>query len=246
MRKVENKFKADPDGNDVYATNVVRRLTIDETKKLNSFDSLIENDIITRRGYIDEGEYKRNGYYTINLFSPIYSALSNDKGTPGDLMGRRMAFELLAAKGYKEGMVPYISNQYENEAKAKGSKINSYGKEVGLVTDKLVLNKIFNNQYLSWADFKKAMYKERENKFNKLTNISFINPNNWVRQETVTIDSINKLRSIINEAVEKDAEDDVAKLYPDTNSRVLKLKRAIFKAYLDKTKDFRTSIFGEE
>ena len=246
LRKVENKFKADPDGNDVYATNVVRRLTIDETKKLNSFDSLIENDIITRRGYIDEGEYKRNGYYTINLFSPIYSALSNDKGTPGDLMGRRMAFELLAAKGYKEGMVPYISNQYENEAKANGSKINSYGKEVGLVTDKLVLNKIFNNQYLSWADFKKAMYKERENKFNKLTNISFINPNNWVRQETVTIDSINKLRSIINEAVEKDAEDDVAKLYPDTNSRVLKLKRAIFKAYLDKTKDFRTSIFGEE
>ena len=246
LRKVENKFKPDPDGNDVYATNVVRRLTIDETKKLNSFDSLIENDIITRRGYIDEGEYKRNGYYTINLFSPIYSALSNDKGTPGDLMGRRMAFELLAAKGYKEGMVPYISNQYENEAKANGSKINSYGKEVGLVTDKLVLNKIFNNQYLSWADFKKAMYKERENKFNNLTNISFINPNNWVRQETVTIDNISKLRSIINEAVQKDAEDEVAKLFPDTNSRVLKLKKAIFKAYLDKTKDFRTSIFGEE
>ena len=34
------------------------------------------------------------------------------------------------------------------------------------------------------------------------------------------------------------------KLYPDTNSRVLKLKKAIFKAYLDQTKDFRTSIFG--
>ena len=246
LRKIENEYKSDPDGNNVYATNVVRRLKHDELNKLTSFNSLIDNDIITRRGYIDEGEYKRNGYYTINLFSPIYSALSNDKGTPGDLMGRRMAFELLAAKGYKEGMVPYISNQYENEAKANGSKINSYGKEVGLVTDKLVLNKIFNNQYSSWADFKKEMYKERENKFNKLTNISFINPNNWVRQETVTIDNISKLRSIIYEAVQKDAEDDVAKLYPDTNSRVLKLKRAIFKAYLDKTKDFRTSIFGEE
>ena len=246
LRKIENEYKPDPDGNNVYATNVIRRLKHDELNKLTSFNSLIDNDIITRRGYIDEGEYKRNGYYTINLFSPIYSALSNDKGTPGDLMGRRMAFELLAAKGYKEGMVPYISNQYENEAKANGRKINSYGKEVGLVTDKLVLNKIFNNQYSSWADFKKEMYKERENKFNKLTNISFINPNNWVRQETVTIDNISKLRSIIYEAVQKDAEDDVAKLYPDTNSRVLKLKRAIFKAYLDKTKDFRTSIFGEE
>ena len=245
LRKVENKFKYDQDGNDVYATNVVRRLTIDEINKLNSFDSLIENDIITSRGYKDQ-EYMRNGYYTINLFSPIYSALSGEKGTPGDLMGRRIAFELLAAKGYKEGMVPYISNQYEKEAKANGSKINSYGKEIGLVTDKLVLDMVFNKQYKSWVEFKKAMYKERENKFNKLTNISFINPNNWGRQEKVTIDNIAKLRSIIEEAVKEDAEDYVAQVYPDTNSRVLKLQKAIFKAYLDKTKDFKTSIFGEE
>ena len=245
LRKVENKFKIDQDGNDVYATNVVRRLTMDEINKLNSFDSLIENDIITSRGYKDQ-EYMRNGYYTINLFSPIYSALSGEKGTPGDLMGRRMAFELLAAKGYKEGMVPYISNKFEKEAKANGSKINSYGKEIGLVTDKLVLKKVFNNEYSSWVEFKKAMYKERENKFNKLTSISFINPNNWSRQETVTIDNIAKLRSIIKDAVKEDAEDYRAQLYPDTNSRVHKLKRAIFKAYLDKTKDFRTSIFGEE
>ena len=246
LRKIENEYKPDPDGNKVYATNVVRRLKPDELNKLTSFNSLIENDIITRRKYIDEGEYKRNGYYTINLFSPIYSALSSDNGTPGDLMGRRMAFELLAAKGYKEGMVPYISNQYEKEAKASGSKINSYGKEIGLVTDKLVLKKVFNDEFSSWVEFKKAMYKERENKFNKLTNISFINPNNWGRQEIVTINNIAKLRNIIKEAVKEDAEDYRAQEYPDTNSRVYKLKKAIFKAYLDKTKDFRTSIFGEE
>ncbi|MBZ4290998.1 hypothetical protein LAJ53_10655, partial [Streptococcus pneumoniae] len=34
-----------------------------------------------------------------------------------------------------------------------------------------------------------------------------------------------------------------AQLYPDTNSRVLKLKKAIYKAYLDQTNDFRRSIF---
>ena len=248
LRKIENKFELDPDGSKVYATNVIRYLNDSELSKLTTFNSLIENDVITRRGYENDNDntFKRNGYYTIKLFSPIYSALSNNKGTPGDLMGRRMAFELLAAKGFKDGMVPYISNQYAEEAKANGSKINSYGKEVGLVTDKLVLEKVFNKQYSSWIDFKKAMYKERESKFNKLTNISFINPNNWGRQETVTIDSISKLRSLIKSAVQEDAEDDVAKLYPDTNSRVLKLKKAIFKAYLDKTKDFRTSIFGEE
>ena len=246
LRKVENKFKLDQDGNDAYATNVVRRLTIDEINKLNSFDSLIENDIITSRGYKDQ-EYMRNGYYTINLFSPIYSALSGEKGTPGDLMGRRIAFELLAAKGYKEGMVPYISNQYEKEAKAQGKVITSYGKQIGLVTDDLVLEKVFNKKYVSWKDFKRDMYREREKQFNKLNRVSFFNPNEpWGRQKNVTVNNISVLERMIDDAVREDAEDEVAKLFPDTNSRVLKLKKAIFKAYLDKTKDFRTSIFGEE
>ena len=244
LRKVENKFDRDQDGNNVYATNIVRRLTIDEVNKLNSFDSLIENNIITSRGYKDQ-EYKRNGYYTIDLFSPIYSALSGEKGTPGDLMGRRMAFELLAAKGYKEGMVPYISNQYEKEAKDRGSKIKSYGKEIGLVTDDLVLEKVFNNKYTSWVEFKKDMYKERVEQFSKLNRVSFFDPNGpWGRQKNVTVNDISVLEKMINDAVRADADDYSAQLFPDTNSRVLKLKKAIFKAYLDQTKDFRTSIFG--
>ena len=244
LRKVENKFDLDQDGNNVYATNVVRRLTIDEVNRLNSFDSLIENNVITSRGYKDQ-EYKRNGYYTIDLFSPIYSALSGEKGTPGDLMGRRMAFELLAAKGYKEGMVPYISNQYEKEAKERGHKINSYGKEIGLVTDDLVLEKVFNKKYKSWVEFKKDMYKERVEQFSKLNRVSFFDPNGpWGRQKNVTVNNISVLEKMIETAVREDAADFTAQVYPDTNSRVLKLKKAIFKAYLDQTKDFRTSIFG--
>ena len=245
LRKIENKYKKDPDGNSVYATNAVRRLTSDEINNLTSFDKLIENDVITRRGYIDQGEYERNGYHTINLFSPIYSALSSKIGTPGDLMGRRMAFELLAAKGYKEGVVPYISNQYEKEAKDRGSKIKSYGKEIGLVTDDLVLEKVFNKKYTSWVEFKKAMYKEREQQFSKLNRVSFFNPNDqWGRQRNVIVTNISVLEKMIETAVREDAADYSAQLYPDTNSRVLKLKKAIFKAYLDQTKDFRTSIFG--
>ena len=245
LRKIENKYKKDPDGNSVYATNAVRRLTSDEINNLTSFDKLIETDVITRRGYIDQGEYERNGYHTINLFSPIYSALSSEIGTPGDLMGRRIAFELLAAKGYKEGMVPYISNQYEKEAKDRGSKIKSYGKEIGLVTDKLVLEKVFDKKYNSWVEFKKDMYKEREQQFSKLNRVSFFNPNDqWGRQRNVTVTNIGVLEKMIETAVREDAADYTAQLYPDTNSRVLKLKKAIFKAYLDQTKDFRTSIFG--
>ena len=245
LRKIENKFETDPDGSKVYATNIVRYLTAEELNKLNSFDSLIENDVITRRGYENDNDntFKRNGYYTIKLFSPIYSALSNDKGTPGDLMGRRMAFELLAAKGFKDGMVPYISNQFAEEAKANGDVITSYGKKIGNVTDDLVLKKVFNNRYSSWVEFKKAMYEERKAKFNNLISISFYNPNvRFSRNSKVTITNIDMLRKMITDAVNADAEDDLAKMYLEYN-RVHKLKQAIFKAYLDQTNDFRNSIF---
>ena len=245
LRRIENKFEMDPDGSKVYATNIVRYLTAEELNKLNSFESLIENDVITRRGYENDNDntFKRNGYYTIKLFSPIYSALSNNKGTPGDLMGRRMAFELLAAKGFKDGMVPYISNQFAEEAKANGDVITSYGKKVGNVTDDLVLKKVFNNKYKSWVDFKKAMYEERIAKFNNLISISFYNPNvSFSRNSKVTITNIEMLRKMITDAVKADAEDDLAKMYLEHN-RVHKLKQAIFKAYLDQTNDFRSSIF---
>ena len=248
LRKIENKFELDPDGSKVYATNVIRYLNDSELSKLTTFNSLIENDVITRRGYENDNDntFKRNGYYTIKLFSPIYSALSNDKGTPGDLMGRRMAFELLAAKGFKDGMVPYISNQYAEEAKANGDVITSYGKEVGNVTDDLVLKKVFNNKYKSWVDFKKAMYDERIAKFNNLISISFYNPNvRFSRNSKVTITNIGALQSMITDAVKADAEDELAKMYLEHN-RVHKLKQAIFKAYLNQTNDFRTSIFGEQ
>ena len=245
LRKIENKFELDPDGSKVYATNVIRYLNDSELSKLTTFNSLIENDVITRRGYENDNDntFKRNGYYTIKLFSPIYSALSNNKGTPGDLMGRRMAFELLAAKGFKDGMVPYISNQYAEEAKANGDVITSYGKKVGNVTDDLVLKKVFNNKYKSWVDFKKAMYDERIAKFNKLMSISFINPNgDWFRKDRVTITNINALQRMMTTAVNEDAEDYLVNIYPE-RSRVHKLKQAIFKAYLDQTDDFRSSIF---
>ena len=245
LRRIENKFETDPDGSKVYATNVIRYLNDSELRKLTTFNSLIENDVITRRGYENgnDNTFKRNGYYTIKLFSPIYSALSNDKGTPGDLMGRRMAFELLAAKGFKDGMVPYISNQYAEEAKANGDVITSYGKVIGNVTDELVLQKVFNNEYKSWVDFKKAMYEERKAKFNKLMSISFDNPNgSWFRKDRVTIKNIEDLQRMITTAVNEDAEDYLVNIYPE-RSRVHKLKQAIFKAYLDQTDDFRNSIF---
>ena len=244
LRKIENKFVKDPDGNNVYATNVVRDLTAEEAEKLHSFNDLIENNIISSREYA-LGEYERNGYFTIKLFAPIYAALSNDDGTPGDLMGRRMAYELLAAKGFKDGMVPYISNQFEPDARANNKTITSYGKTKGLVTDKLVLQKLFNGKYDTWSDFKKAMYKERQEKFSKLNKVTFNDTSkSWTSFATKTTSNIDELQQLMNEAVRKDTETPHWDNYnPETDSAVHKLKRAIFKAYLDQTDDFRSSIF---
>ena len=248
LRKIENKYVKDPaDGNDVYATNVVKDLTEDEAKKLTSFESLIDNNILSAREY-QAGTYERNGYFTIKLFAPIFSALSSEKGTPGDLMGRRIAYELLAAKGFKEGMVPYISNQYEEIAKQNGQTINLYGKKQGLVTDKLVLEKLFGGQYSSWAAFKKAMYQERVAQFDHLNTITFKDPTqSWMSNATKTIQRVNELQELMDQAVLKDAEGTRWSDYnPETDSAVHKLKRAVFKAYLDQTNDFRTSIFANK
>ena len=245
LRKIENKYVKDPaDGNEVYATNVVKELTEAEARNLNSFDSLIDHNILSAREY-QSGDYERNGYYTIKLFAPIYSALSSEKGTPGDLMGRRIAYELLAAKGFKDGMVPYISNQYEEAAKQKGKTINLYGKERGLVTDDLVLDKVFEGKYASWADFKKAMYKERVDQFKNLKQVTFKDPTKpWPNYTTETINQVSELQALMDQAVLKDAVSPRWSNYnPEYDSAVHKLKRAIFKAYLDQTNDFRTSIF---
>ena len=244
LRKVTNEYHPDPDGNSVYATNVVKDLAYAEAEKLHSFNDLIENNIISSREYAS-GKYERNGYFTIKLFAPIYAALSSDIGTPGDLMGRRMAYELLAAKGFKDGMVPYISNQFEPDARANNKTITSYGKTKGLVTDTLVLQKLFNGQYRTWSDFKKAMYAERQTKFNKLNKVTFNDTTQpWTSFARKTTSRIEDLQSLMDIAVRQDTETPHWDNYnPETDSAVHKLKRAIFKAYLDQTDDFRSSIF---
>ena len=117
-----------------------------------------------------------------------------------------MAYELLAAKGFKDGMVPYISNQYEDDAKQNGKTISIYGKTRGLVTDDLVLRKVFNGQFNNWTEFKKAMYEERKNKFDSLNKVTFDDTRQpWTSYATKTISTVEELQTLMDEAVLKDA-----------------------------------------
>ncbi|WP_339293785.1 ZmpA/ZmpB/ZmpC family metallo-endopeptidase [Streptococcus sp. FSL W8-0197] len=246
FRKMENYYITDKYGKETHAGNQTRSFTAEEIKQLKTFDSLIENDVITRRENKESGKYGRNGYLSLSLFSPIYSALSNPNGAPGDVMFRRTAYELLAAKGYHEGFVPYVSGQYSQEAFDEGKKTwdGWSGRDVGLVTDQKVLENVFKGEYDSWLAFKKAMYKERIDQLTKLKPITIEyelkNPNSTKK---VTIRSYAEMQQLMDAAVAEDVRNITNATSRVEASWVNLLKKKIYNAYLRETDDFRQSIF---
>ena len=248
FRKMENYYITDKYGKETHAGNQTRSFTAEEIKQLKTFDSLIENDVITRRENKESGKYGRNGYLSLSLFSPIYSALSNPNGAPGDVMFRRTAYELLAAKGYHDGFVPYVSGQYSQEAFDEGMKTwdGWSGRDVGLVTDQKVLENVFKGEYTSWAAFKKAMYKERIDQLTKLKPITIEyelkNPNSTKK---VTIRSYAEMQQLMDAAVAEDVRNITNATSRVEASWVNLLKKKIYNAYLRETDDFRQSIFNK-
>ena len=246
-RKLEDTYVRDEKHNkDTHAINTIRQLTDAEVAKLTTLDSLIDNDIISRRAYKDTGSYGRNGYYAVSMFSPIYSALSNPNGAPGDVTFKKVAYELLAEKGYQDGFIPYVSNKYGEEALRNGVATYSdwYKKDVGLITDTMVLNKVFGNQYASWADFRKAMFNERIAKQDRLKPITIQYELGVVGStKEVTISSAQEMQALINAAVERDITNIDRTTSHTPASWVHLLKQKIYNAYLRTTDDFRESIY---
>ena len=248
FRKIENFYIEDKYHKQTHAGNSVRPVTDVEVSKLTSLDALIDNDIINRRTYRDKSNYTRNGYHLISMFSPIYAALSNPKGAPGDIMFRKTAYELLAEKGYQDGFLPYVSNQYAEEAKRNGDITYSdwHQKDVGLITDSLVLKNVFANKYVSWADFKKDMFDQRIRKQDQLKPITIQYelgvPNS---SKEITIRSAAQMQELIDQAVAKDVTNIDRTTSHAPASWVHLLKQKIYNAYLRSTDDFRESIYKQ-
>ncbi|MGT2718598.1 ZmpA/ZmpB/ZmpC family metallo-endopeptidase, partial [Streptococcus oricebi] len=256
FNKIENYYVTEKDGRQTHAGNQIRQFTADEIKQLKTFESLIDNDVINRREYWVEKDvkngiysYKRNSYYSLSSLSPIYSALSNEKGAPGDIMFRRMAYELLAAKGYHEGFVPYVSNKFADQALAKGEVVwnDWYKKNLPLVSDKLVLENIFQGQYKTWGDFKKAMYQERIDQLANLKPITIEYELNQPKsQKKVTINSFAQLQEMMDAATAQDIKNIDRSTSKVETSWVNLLKKKVYNAYLRLTDDFRSSIFQKD
>ncbi|WP_449462161.1 ZmpA/ZmpB/ZmpC family metallo-endopeptidase [Streptococcus suis] len=250
LRKIENYYVQN-NGVDTHAGNSARTLTDDEVASLKSFNDLIDQSIIVQRQYVNNTgntskKWDRNSYVSVPMFAANFSALSNSKGSPGDIMFRRMAFELIAAKGYTDGFVPYASGQLSDLAMEKGSIIyDTWNKKnTGLITDNLVLDYVFQGQYTSWADFKKAMFTERlekavAGKLKPFTMQYELGVANSTKEVTIT--SFEQLQNLMKEAMEADIQANSLNL---NNSRVNALKVKVYQALMNSTNDFRTSIFN--
>ncbi|HFU3800191.1 TPA: ZmpA/ZmpB/ZmpC family metallo-endopeptidase [Streptococcus suis] len=250
LRKIENYYVQN-NGVDTHAGNSARALTDDEVASLKTFNDLIDQSIIVQRQYVNNTantskKWDRNSYVSVPMFAANFSALSNSKGSPGDIMFRRMAFELIAAKGYTDGFVPYASGQLSDLAMEKGSIIYDTWnkKDTGLITDDHVLEYVFQGQYASWADFKKAMFTERLEKaaagqLKPFTMQYELGVADSTKEVTVT--SFEQLQTLMKEAMEADIQANSLNL---NNSRVHALKVKVYQALMNSTNDFRTSIFN--
>ena len=218
-----------------HKSEEIQALTLEDAKKLTDIDSLIDNHIMVNRyiiaGFSDKGKIVANGYYTVDMFDTIFGVSENDKGMSGDITFRKQAFELMAALGYYEGFVPYVSNQYKNQAEEEGKPLS----------DKYIFDNILGKSY---AAFKKEQITERVEKLGKLKPITI----NYNGKEEV-IDSKEKLQELMNKAVKEElaqikAGNTTAKKFKFIETPVQKLKQAIYKAYLKDSDDFRQSIYN--
>lgn len=218
-----------------HKSEEIQALTLEDAKKLTDIDSLIDNHILVNRyiiaGFSDKGKIAANGYYTVDMFDTIYGVSQNDSGMSGDITFRKQAFELMAALGYYEGFVPYVSNQFKKQAEEEGKPLS----------DKYIFDNILGKSY---AAFKKEQITERVEKLGKLKPITI----NYNGKEEV-IDSKEKLQELMNKAVKEElaqitAGNTTAKKFKFIETPVQKLKKAIYKAYLKDSDDFRQSIYN--
>ncbi|WP_337903627.1 ZmpA/ZmpB/ZmpC family metallo-endopeptidase [Mesomycoplasma ovipneumoniae] len=196
--------------------DTLSRIGSSEFNSINSIDDLVDKNIVGANVGGTGTSFGHNNYYSVNFFRPYFGILENKEGVSGGLNFRRVAFELLAEKGYYGGMIPYIS--------AKSNKQTNVPEGVVKGSDTHVLKMIFGDKYKSFSDFKKDMYKQRKDKLNKLKPFSF---------------------NLNSQKYEIKSFDDLKKVFID-NFNLISTIRVIIHVEMNKqTDEYRQSIFDE-
>ena len=222
-KKMYNQVTNEADG--VHANNLIKELTDQEWENINltSVNDLVEHQLVVKRGYGAKAKYNRDNYVTINMYAPNYATGENTTGSPGGLMFKRMAWEMMAYKGYEDGFVPYASDKLQKEAKAAGN---------AELSDTYVIKSVSGGEFQNMTAFKQAMFKERIDKLNQSLIPITVNG--------TQVRTFADIQQLIHQAMEADIK---ANLLTRGDNNVHKVKKEIYRQYLLATNDFRTSIF---
>ncbi len=222
-KKMYNQVTNEADG--VHANNLIKELTDQEWENINltSINDLVEHQLVVKRGYGAKAKYNRDNYVTINMYAPNYATGENTTGSPGGLMFKRMAWEMMAYKGYEDGFVQYASDKLQKEAKAAGN---------AELSDTYVIKSVSGGEFQNMTVFKQAMFKERIDKLNQSLIPITVNG--------TQVRTFADIQQLIHQAMEADIK---ANLLTRGDNNVHKVKKEIYRQYLLATNDFRTSIF---
>ena len=229
FKKVDKAMRTIDNLNRLKAPNQwdkVRDLNEEEkAKKLSSINDLIDNNFMTKHGNPGNGIYRpedftpNSAYVNVNMMTGIYGGNTSD-GAPGSLSFKHNAFRMWGYYGYENGFISYVSNKY----KAEADKNNH-----GLLSDKLIINKVSQGNFKTLEEWKRHWYGEILVKAKKgFEDIDI---------DGTHISNYDELRTLFDKAVEEDLKK------TDDFSHTVALKSKVFKALLKNTDGFFNPLF---
>ena len=235
FKKVDKAMRTIDNLNRLKAPNQwdkVRDLNEEEkAKKLSSINDLIDNNFMTKHGNPGNGIYRpedftpNSAYVNVNMMTGIYGGNTSD-GAPGSLSFKHNAFRMWGYYGYENGFISYVSNKY----KAEADKNNH-----GLLSDKLIINKVSQGNFKTLEEWKRHWYGEILVKAKKgFEDIDI---------DGTHISNYDELRTLFDKAVRKDLEGMSDPKIKDHFKNTVDLKSKVFKALLKNTDGFFNPLF---
>ena len=236
FKKVDRKMREKGSyNNNLVAPNqwdLVRDLNDNEKViKLNTIADLVNNNFATKHG-VGNGVFKpedftpNSAYVTVNMMTGIYGGNTSD-GAVGALSFKHNTFRMWGYFGYLDGFLGYASNKYKDTANRENK---------GLLSDKLIIQKVSGNRFNTLEEWKNTWYQEV---YNKATSKGFVP----ITIDNEQITTYERLRELFNEAVQKDLDELSNQAIKNKYRHTVSLKEKVFKQLLKESDGFSNEFF---
>ena len=236
FKKVDRKMREKGSyNNNLVAPNqwdLVRDLNDNEKAiKLNTIADLVNNNFATKHG-VGNGVFKpedftpNSAYVTVNMMAGIYGGNTSD-GAVGALSFKHNTFRMWGYFGYLDGFLGYASNKYKDTANRENK---------GLLSDKLIIQKVSGNRFNTLEEWKNTWYQEVHN---KATSKGFVS----ITIDNEQITTYERLKQLFNEAVQKDLDELSDNKVKNKYRNTVSLKEKVFKQLLKESDGFSNEFF---